>query len=162
MDTSRTELTIRADDLRTDSRWPHFAPIAVQYGVLSIMSFQLFVQRGSMGALDVYADAADAFDDEGENIGLLLASHAAIAMAATTTITGLRMALDTRDLIGQAKGILMERHRLDATQAFDLLVAASMRRNCKLRDIAEELAVTGQVQVTSETSPGSPLSAAAE
>lgn len=147
LDTSRQEITMRADDLESDSRWPNFGPIAVSHGVRSILSFQLFVERDKMGALDVYADTAHAFTAESENIGLLLASHAAIAMSANRQVANLRAAVDTRDLIGQAKGVLMERYKINAAQSFDLLVASSQALHRKLRDIADELVSTGELPV---------------
>lgn len=143
VDTSRQEVTLRVDDLRREDRWPNFSSIAVDHGILSILSFQLFVEGDSMGALDVYADTANAFGEDVEDIGLLLASHAAIAMSASRGMAHMRAALDSRDLIGQAKGILMERYRVTGDQAFQLLVTASQHANRKLRDIAEELTSTG-------------------
>lgn len=145
VDTSRQEVTLRSDDLATETRWPDFAAQAVEQGVRSVLSFQLFVEHDSMGALDVYSDTADAFDADAENIGLLLASHAAIAMSASREVTHFRTALDSRDLIGQAKGILMERYKLDGPRAFDLLVLASQNTNVKLRDVAEHLTTTGEL-----------------
>jgi GAF domain-containing protein len=79
------------------------AQIAVQNGVLSILSFQLFVEGNSMGALDVYGGAAHVFDEDAENVGLLLAAHAAIAMSSMRTLTNMQIAPQFRDLIGQAK-----------------------------------------------------------
>lgn len=145
VDTSRDELTIRIDDLREDSRWPEFSAIAVANGVLSILSVQLFVEGGSMGAIDIYADHVAAFDDDAENTALLLASHAAIAMAASRTVGNLRVAVESRDLIGQAKGILMERYKIDAGRAFDLLVMSSQSTHRKLRDVSDELVHSGEL-----------------
>ncbi len=143
VDTSREEVTLRCDDLRADSRWPRWAAAAAESGVRSALSFQLFVEGQSMGALDVYANEANAFDEAAENTGLLLALHAAIAMSASRKVDNLRVGLTTRDLIGQAKGILMERFKIPADQAFQLLVVASQRQHRKLRDVAEELTTTG-------------------
>src|SRR5690348_16099581 len=112
---------------------------AVKYGVLSALSFQLFVESHSMGALDVYADRPGAFDAEAENTGLLLACHAAIALAGGRKVDNLHLALQSRDTIGQAKGILMERYKIDAVQAFDLLIAASQATHRRLNSIAEQL-----------------------
>jgi transcriptional regulator with GAF, ATPase, and Fis domain len=147
VDTSRQELTVRSDDLRSEQRWPRFAAEVVELGVLSAISFQLFVEADSMGALDVYSDTAHAFDDDAENIGLLLASHAAIAMSAIREVTNLHTAMDTRDLIGQAKGILMERYKVSAARAFDLLLLSSHNTNTKLRDVAENLTSAGELTV---------------
>jgi GAF domain-containing protein len=143
VDTSRQEVTIRVDDLSEGSRWPAFSALAVQEGVRSLLSFQLFVEDDSMGALDVYGEGVGAFDDESENTGLLLASHAAVAMSSVRRIAALQQAVSSRDLIGQAKGILMERYKIDAQEAFNLLVLASQRANRKVRDVAEELTRTG-------------------
>jgi len=142
---SREHVTVRADDLRAEPRWPAFAERAAELGVLSMLSIQLFVEGDNFGSLNLYAETAHAFDDDAESIGLLLASHAAIAMAGARTETNLRAALTGRDVIGQAKGILMERYKLDGTQAFDLLVATSQHTGRKLREVADHLATTGEV-----------------
>jgi transcriptional regulator with GAF, ATPase, and Fis domain len=144
VDTSRDEITLRSDDLRTDTRWPKWAAAAVKEGVLSAMSLQLFVESQSMGALDFYADQPFAFNAEAENIALLLASHAAIAMSGNRKVQNLHAALQSRDIIGQAKGILMERYKIDAVQAFDLLIGASQATHRKLHVIADQLATTGE------------------
>jgi transcriptional regulator with GAF, ATPase, and Fis domain len=143
--TSREQVTVRCDDLRTEARWPRWAAEAIAHGVLSVMSFQLFAGTDSMGALEVYSDSPNAFDEEAENTGLLLAAHAAMALSASRKISNLNVALATRDLIGQAKGILMERYKIDAVHAFDLLVSASQMTHLKLKDIAEQLATTGEL-----------------
>ena len=72
-------------------------------------------------------------------------SRWSIALASAREEEHLRRAIDQRDLIGQAKGILMERHRLTAAQAFQVLVRASSHTNRKLFDIAEELTSTGSL-----------------
>jgi hypothetical protein len=92
--------------------------------------------RGSEHALRTRG----AFDGESQDIGLLFASHAAVALAGAEHEEQLREAVATRDLIGQAKGILMERRGLPADQAFDVLRRASQDLNVKLRDVAATLA----------------------
>jgi GAF domain-containing protein len=144
-DNRREEATIRVDDLRESSRWPTFAPRAVKMGVLSLLSFQLLARHDNIGVLDVYSDRPGGFDSYDEDTGLLLASQAAIAIRASRKVTGLRMAMNTRDLIGQAKGILMERYKIDGERAFDVLDRTSQHTNRKLRDIAEHLATTGEL-----------------
>lgn len=94
--------TVRCDDMRAERRWPQFARGCAELGVLSMLSFQLFVEDENIGALNVYADIAGAFTPDSESIGILLASHAALAMTAARTKAGLLTAMDTRDLIGQA------------------------------------------------------------
>lgn len=137
--------TVRSDDLRVDARWPRFGRQAASLGVLSMLSFHLFTEDESFGALNVYASHAQAFGPDSENTGILLASHAALAMAAARTQAGLLAAMDTRDLIGQAKGILAERYKVTGVQAFGLLVASSQAVNRKLRDVAGHLVATGEL-----------------
>ncbi len=140
---SEKQQTVVANDLRDELRWPEFARGAVQLGVLAMLSFQLFVEKASFGALNLYSDRPDAFDAESENIGLLLAAHAGVALAESRIESNLRIALSTRDVIGQAKGIIMERFKIGSQQAFEMLVYVSQRQNRKLREVAVELTETG-------------------
>jgi GAF domain-containing protein len=149
MDAVWEQEVVRVDDVATDDRWPEFALEASRLGVRSMMCFQLFVAGDQLGALNMYSRAGSAFDDESQDIGLLFASHAAVALAGAEHEEHLRAGMDSRDLIGQAKGILMERHRLTADQAFGVLAHVSQDMNRKLVDIAAEVTVTGAV-------PGSP------
>lgn len=136
---------MRADNLRAETRWPRFARQAPDLGVLSMLSFQLFAGDDSFGALNLDAGDPAAFGQDSESTGILLAPHAALAMAAARTQAGLLTALDTREMIGQAKGILMERYKITGVQAFGLLIASSQAVNRKLRDVAEHLVTTGEL-----------------
>ncbi|MGH3574909.1 MAG: ANTAR domain-containing protein, partial [Pseudonocardiaceae bacterium] len=148
------EQTVRVSDTASEDRWPEFAKRAAQLGVGSMLSFQLYVVGDNLGALNLYNREPDAFDDESEHVGLLFASHAAVAMAGAQRNEQLIRAIGTRDLIGQAKGILMERHKLTAEQAFMLLVRASQATHTKLRDIAEQLTTVGQLPIREDAVPG--------
>src|SRR5690348_9007058 len=99
--------TVRLSDMATDSRWPNFSREALATGVRSMLSFQLYVIRDNLGALNLYSSRVAAFTDESEQVGLLFAAHAAVAMAGARRQENLVRALTLRDLIGQAKGILM-------------------------------------------------------
>jgi len=145
LDAARRHQTVRSDDLRTEARWPLFSHRAVDLGVLSMLSFELFVGDENFGALNLYSMDARAFDPDSESIGILLASHAALAMAAARTHSGLLTAMGNRDLVGQAKGILIERYKITGVEAFGLLVASSQAVNRKLRDVAEHLVATGEL-----------------
>jgi GAF domain-containing protein len=142
----RDEVTVRTKDLRTEARWVHFSRAAAELGVRSMLSVQLFVEGDNLGALNLYSGTPAAFDEVHESTAMLLAAHAAIAMKGSKVEGNLRDALDRRDVIGQAKGILMERYKIDGSQAFDLLVFASQQTHQKLRDIAEEVATTGELR----------------
>jgi GAF domain-containing protein len=141
---SKDQITVVSNDLRVETRWPEFAGRAVELGVLAMLSVQLFVESRSFGALNLYSDKPNVFDAEAENVGLLFAAHAGIALADSRIAANLRTALDSRDIIGQAKGIVMERYKITAQQAFDMLVYVSQHHQRKLRDIALDLAQTGE------------------
>jgi GAF domain-containing protein len=136
---------VRVDDMTTEARWPWFAREASRRGVGSMLSFQLLVTSDHLGALNLYARSPGAFTRESEYVGLLFASHAAVALAGARHEEHLRTAVGNRDLIGQAKGILMERHKLTAEHAFTLLVEVSSRTNRRVIDIAQELTDTGEL-----------------
>ena len=143
------EPVVRVADLHSDQRWPKFSAAIAHLDVRSMLSFQLYTgtgtDDGTIGALNIYAGPTDAFTDESVHTGSLLAAHAAVAAAANAETGGLRIALESRDAIGQAKGILMERYKITSQQAFDLLIAASQNTHRKLRDVAERLAATGEL-----------------
>jgi GAF domain-containing protein len=136
---------VRVNDLRNDPRWPKFTERALAHGIASMLSYQLYARDDNLGALNLYAVQPSAFDDESAHVGSLLATHAAVALASTRTEANLRNALQSRDMIGQAKGILMERFKIDQAAAFELLVAISQHTHRKLRDIAEDLTSTGEL-----------------
>jgi GAF domain-containing protein len=135
--------TVRVNDLARDPRWPVLGPRAAERGVGSMLCLQLFVHRDTLGALDLLAHATSAFTDESEHVGLLLASHAAIAAADAHHLENVTSALMNRDMIGQAKGILMERFKITSDQAFAVLAKVSQDTNRKVSAVAEDLARTG-------------------
>jgi GAF domain-containing protein len=135
--------TVRVDDLASDPRWPVLGPRAAERGIRSMLCLQLFVHRDTLGALDLLGRAPSAFTDESEHVGLLLASHAAIAAADAHHFENVTSALVNRDVIGQAKGILMERFKITSDQAFAVLAKVSQDTNRKVSAIAEDLARTG-------------------
>jgi GAF domain-containing protein len=139
--------TVRLSDMATDSRWPDFSREALASGVRSMLSFQLYVIRDNLGALNLYSSRVAAFTDESEQVGLLFAAHAAVAMAGARRQENLVRALTLRDLFGQAKGILIERHKVTGDQAFGLLVRASQHTNTKLADVAGYLVETGELLI---------------
>jgi GAF domain-containing protein len=143
LDAMWQEQTTRVDDLATDPRWPVLGPRAGARGVGSMLCLQLFVHEDTLGALDLLAHQKSAFTDESEHIGLLLASHSAIAVADAQKLGHAAIALVNRDVIGQAKGILMERFKITADQAFDVLAKVSQDTNRKVYAVAEDLTRTG-------------------
>ena len=145
LDAIYQQQTVRVTDLAAEDRWPLFASRAAATGAAGMLSLQLYVEGDNLGALNLYARRPGAFTDESEQIGLLVAAHAAIAYAGTRKEGHLRDALNSRDLIGQAKGILMERYQITADRAFLLLTRVSQNSNRKLHDVAAELAESGTI-----------------
>lgn len=136
--------TVRANDLREDPRWPKFSQRALDLGVRSMLAFQLYVRERDLGALNLYSTSVDAFTDIDEDTGLLFATHAAIALVGAQHEHHLEGGRLNSDLIGQAKGILMERHKITAAGAFQLLARASQNTNRRLADVALAVTTTGQ------------------
>jgi hypothetical protein len=153
LDAAREEGTAytHSGDLATSPDWPRFGPAAADRGFLSVLSTALVVDAKPprlSGAMNIFARKPGKLGDEmTRDRALLLATHASLALAHTEAIrlselreTQLRKALDTRDVIGQAKGILMNRRGIDADEAFELLRRTSQDLNVKLAELAETLA----------------------
>jgi GAF domain-containing protein len=138
-----------SDDLATEPAWPTFGPAAASRGLRSVLSTTLLTAQPPelSGALNIYSRRRHAFDDHARDLALLLATHASLALATTHALTTaelqraqLHKAIDTRDVIGQAKGILMQRRGCTAEEAFDLLRRTSRDLNIKLVRLADILA----------------------
>lgn len=108
-------------------------------GLRSVLSLRLRADRRRLTVLTAYARKPRAFDETALRIGRLFTAHVGIALDSATVREQLTEAMRTRDLIGQATGILMERLDIDAAGAFDSLVRASQRENVKLRDLARRI-----------------------
>ncbi len=135
-----------ADMTLVGDLWPDYTPRARALGVGSMMGFLLFTTgTDNLGALNMYSSRVNAFTDDSERIGLMVASHAAVALASARQEANLRIALDTSRTIGEAIGIIMARRKLTEPAAFELLLHASQSTNTKLRDIAETVTRTGDI-----------------
>jgi GAF domain-containing protein len=139
----REHHTVIIDDLETDERWPRYREAALALGVRSMISFRLFLLGDTMGALDFYSSRPHAFDERSQLLGQVFASHAAVALKAAISEAGSEAALRSRDVIGQAKGVLMAQERLTATEAFERLRERSQQLNRPVRELAREVTETG-------------------
>ena len=140
IDAIRDHGVFQTGRLSHEVRWPNFARRAnAASGIESILSIRLFVEANTMGSLNLYSAEPDAFDDHDVAFGAVFASHAAVAWSTSRTIDNLRAGLQTRELIGEAVGILMARQDISEAEAFDILTRASQRLNIKLRLIAEDV-----------------------
>ena len=142
----RTRNPVVVGDLRSDPRWPAFSARMAREPVTSMLSVPLLLSDHGLGSLSVFSPEREVFGPAAVDAALTLAAHAAVAVAGALKEEGLRLAVDHRDLIGQAKGILMERYKLTADEAFSLLVRSSQARNIKLVDIAGQVARTGVIE----------------
>jgi GAF domain-containing protein len=133
------EVIVRTDDFRSEERWPEYSPAVVEIGVLSGLSIKLYTADRTAGALNLFAFKPNAFDPTDETTGVVLAAHAAAAILASRQGEQLESALSTRDRIGQAKGIIMERFGVDDVQAFEMLRKLSQDGNTRLVDIAQRV-----------------------
>jgi len=136
------DLIVRTDDFRTEDRWPQYSPAVVKLGVLSGLSVKLYTADRTAGALNLFGFTPNAFDGEDETIATVLAAHAAAAILASRQGEQLQSALTTRDRIGQAKGIIMERYGIDDVAAFEMLKRLSQDSNVRLADIAQRVIET--------------------
>jgi GAF domain-containing protein len=134
----------RIESMILETRWPLFVPRAKDKGILSTWSFPLTVRGRSIGALNLYSRELDGFKNSDENIAKTFAMHAstvlsnAIAYSTSAQLTGqLREALESRQLIGEATGILIERLSCGRETAFNHLRRTSNNTNVKLKEVAQ-------------------------
>ncbi|MCV7015302.1 GAF and ANTAR domain-containing protein [Mycolicibacterium madagascariense] len=136
------DTVVRTEDFRTETRWPKYSPAVVEIGVLSGISFKLYTGDRTAGALNLFGFATRDWTADDESTGTVLAAHAAAAIIATQQEQQLKAALLSRDRIGQAKGVIMERFGVDDVRAFEMLRQLSQEANTKLIDVAERVIST--------------------
>ena len=147
VDAATTGAEVHVDNLAQEARWPDVQREAAALGISSVLSLPLTIDGGPLGGLNCYSRRhgglepaeVDQMRRFAEQATIMLANAQAFAESEQRN-EQLKEALASRDIIGQAKGILMERENITADQAFDMLRRASQRSNVKLRDLAEQLA----------------------
>lgn len=144
--------TYVSGDLSKESRWPGFGQRAAgELGIISMLSFRMFLEDDDLIAgLNFYSGKPDAFDEHDQSVGLLLATHGALALSALrrgNTAAQLARALESNREIGVAMGVLMSQHKITRSQAFDLLRITSQHTHRKLADIAVDVADTGTLEL---------------
>ncbi len=142
LDAAVNELVVRTEDFESETRWPQYSRGVAEMGMRSSISFKLYTGERTAGALNVFSRKPHSFDADAEVIGTILAAHAAAAILASRDSQQLQAALLSRDLIGQAKGILMERFTIDAVGAFEMLRKLSQQMNVRLAEIAQRVVDT--------------------
>lgn len=142
----RTRQVVKIDSTLDDDRWPAFCQAAARHGVRSTVSLPLVAGEGSLGALNLYAPQVSAFTAEHAEDASAFAVQAGVVLANVQAYWDaydrghhLAIAMESRGVIDQAKGVLMAQSGVDAHEAFDMLSRASQRENRKLHDIAAEI-----------------------
>jgi hypothetical protein len=158
LDAIRNGGAVFAEDLADDPRWLLFGPEAAASGVRSALALRLSDEASRQAALVLYARYPLAFGALDRAKGVILAAIAGLALAAAEAHEDeardtIQNALATREMIGQAQGILMERERITADHAYDILRRASQHLNTRVRDVAQALIDTGQRPQTGPTTP---------
>jgi GAF domain-containing protein len=139
------EKTVHVADLETDDRFPLYRRDALeQTPIRSVLAFQMFIAGETMGALNVYAEEPNVFGKSSRDLGLIFAAHSSVAWNAARRDEQFKRALSSRDTIGQAKGMIMERYGVDAVQAFEVLRKLSQDSNVPLVQVASELITKAQ------------------
>jgi len=152
VDAAVHEEVYRAGELGADQRWPEFGRRAVvEHGIHSMLSVRLFLEDDdTVAALNMYSATPDAFDESDQTVGLLLATHASMAMASARLheqVQHLERALLSNRGIGVAIGVLMNQYKVTQAQAFDLLRMASQHGHRKLVDVALDVTETGVLEL---------------
>jgi GAF domain-containing protein len=129
---------VTAPNLAADPRFPRYAPVALRAGIRAQAGIRLFDAEGGAGALNLYSRSVGAFEDLGL-LGPLFAHQSAVALEYARLVDNLEKAIESRQRIGQAVGLVMERYGLNEARAFAVLTRLSQERNVKLRMIAEEI-----------------------
>jgi len=150
-----TGVLVELLDTATETRWAPFPRVVAQRDCTGVMSFPLPPQELISGGLNVYARTSQPLDERTREVAARFAAYAVVPVSnmylyesAVERAEHLRTALDSRAVIDQAKGILMERYKLSADQAFSALAQVSMEANTKVRDIAERFVQTGELPQT--------------
>jgi GAF domain-containing protein len=138
------------DDMASEQRWPDYCRAVARYGIGSSLSMPLPFQTSSIGALNSYADRPHAFGEEDRVLAEEVAAWIALAVGhadadaqSSDELSNMKVAMKTRAVIEQAKGILVERFKITEDMAFTVLSRASQNTNVKLYDVASELVMTG-------------------
>lgn len=157
----RDQVPVRAGDLHIEARWPRWTARASALGVRAMISVPLTAAGASLGAIKVYSNHPNAYDEREEEVLSLFAQQAAVLLVNTQALADARQlsndlsqALANRDIIGQAKGVLIAQGAADGPTAFAMLVSASQRSHTKLHDVARQLVQSAADRRTArETTP---------
>ncbi len=148
----REHQTVVTDDLASETRWPRFSRRAIEAtGVRSMLAFRMFIAKDTLGSLNLYSKQPRAFTDESLAVGTIFAAHASVALRAAQNkedLARFREVAKTRELIGQAKGILMGRQGISSQAALDILARGAERLKVELRELARRIVESEEDQAS--------------
>jgi GAF domain-containing protein len=143
VDSLRDASIVEAPHVGEDPRWPQYGPMAAERGLRAQLAVKLHLdEQGTVGGLNLYSTGSEEVDPQAPGIADLFATHAALALGKARQVSDLHEALQTRQIISQAVGLLMAEYRLDPDAAFGFLVRTSSHSNTKVRDIASRMVDT--------------------
>ena len=145
---SRHEAIIVVPVMRHEQRWPAYVPHALDAGVAAQMAVPLRDGKQVRGALNLYSTTGEGIHAEAVDIATLFATHVALTLGWARTQEQLTHALETRKMIGEAVGVVMERYQINEEKAFAFLARVSMNGNVKLRDVAQQLVTQTDTRYT--------------
>ncbi|MBD5785963.1 GAF and ANTAR domain-containing protein [Cellulosimicrobium terreum] len=146
LDAVHDHALVESPDVSSDSRWQRWGPqVSGELGVRSMLCVQLYTSQTAHGALNLYSSVPDRFDHDDQQLATTFAAVAAAAISAARIEDQLQSAVQTRTLIGQAQGIVMERYSLTPARAFAVLSRVSQGANVKLVEIAREVVETRRI-----------------
>jgi GAF domain-containing protein len=152
VDAIKEHEVFQTGQLSSEDRWPNFSQRAnAETGVESVLSFRLFADEETMGALNLYSVESDAFGANDVAVGAVFATHAAVAWKNSRMVENLAAGMKSRQMIGEAVGLIMARQEISEDEAFSVLQRASQRMNVKLRLLAEQLVHPDQAIPKSDT-----------
>jgi GAF domain-containing protein len=132
-----SESVVQVDDVSTDPRWPAYGPRAArEIGIGSQLAFQFVAEPHARGGFNLYSDRPHSISAEDRGLAMMFANIAAAALGWSRQDANMSKALESRNVIGQAVGIILERYRLDSDRAFAFLVRTSQASNIKLHQVA--------------------------
>ncbi|WP_170315491.1 ANTAR domain-containing protein [Nakamurella deserti] len=131
------------EDVARERRWPRWTTDAARAGVAAVVSVPL-ASRDAAGALNFWSSAPRTYGAEEIERATRLADATGQLLGSAVRQEHLQRALQGRTVIGQAQGILMDRHRIGAEEAFTILRDRSQRENRKVSALAAHLVGTGQ------------------
>lgn len=133
------DAVVHVPDVLRETRWSGFMSEAARRGLRSQIGVRIFADQMGRAGLNIYSEQQQGLDSRSAEAADLFAAQAALAMGKARAIDQLEQGMHSRQRVGVAVGILMQRYSMSEERAFAYLVRASSHSNTKLRDVAAEV-----------------------